>query len=116
MLKFVTDEDFNQRILRGLLRRQSNLDIVRLQDTHLMSADDATILEWSFQEGRVLLTHDVSTMTKYAYERMRVGKGVAGLIEVPQSIPIGQAIEDLLTIAECSSTEEFENQIQFLPL
>jgi predicted nuclease of predicted toxin-antitoxin system len=61
MLKFVTDEDFNNRILRGLLHRQPDLDIVRLQDTHLAGANDAIILEWAFQEERVVLTHDVRT-------------------------------------------------------
>jgi len=109
MLKFVTDEDFNNRILRGLLHRQPDLDIVRLQDTHLAGANDAIILEWAFQEERVVLTHDVSTMTGHAYERMRTGRAIAGLIEVSQSIPVGQAIEDVLTIAACSSTAEFEN-------
>ena len=32
MIKLATDEDFNNRILRGLLRRQPQLDIVRVQD------------------------------------------------------------------------------------
>jgi hypothetical protein len=116
MIKFVTDEDFNNRILRGLLYRQPSLDIVRIQDTPLAKADDPAILEWAFQERRILLTHDISTMTLHAYDRIHAGKSVAGLIEVPQSLPIGQAIEDILTIAVCSSVEELENQIQFLPL
>ncbi len=116
VLKFITDEDFDNRILRGLLRRQPDLDIVRLQDTHLAGADDPAILEWANQQGRILLTHDVSTMTKYTYERMQTGKSIAGIIEVPQSTPIGRAIEDILTIVDCSFTQEFENQIQYLPL
>ena len=115
MISFVADEDFDNRILRGLLRRQSNLDIVRIQDTPLAGADDPAILEWAYLERRVLLTHDVSTMTNHAYQRMRAGKSVAGIIEVPQSLPIGNAIEDVLTIAMCSSPEEIENQIQYLP-
>lgn len=116
MIKFATDEDFNNRILRGLLRRQPDLDMVRIQDTHLSGAVDAAVLEWAFQEQRVLLTHDVSTMVAYAYERMRVGESIAGIIEVPQSMPIGKAIDDIVTIALCSTAEEIENQVQFLPL
>jgi Domain of unknown function (DUF5615) len=116
MIKFATDEDFNHRLLRGLLRRQPELDIVRIQDTHLSGANDSLVLEWAFLEQRVLLTHDVSTMAAYAYERMRVGKSIAGLIEVPQSMPIGQAIDDIVTIAVCSTAEEIKNQVQFLPL
>ena len=116
MIKFATDEDFNNRILRGLLRRQPDLDMVRIQDTHLSGADDLVVLEWAFDEQRVLLTHDVSTMAAYAYELMRVGASIAGLIEVPQSMPIGKAIDDIVTIAMCSTAEEIANQVQFLPL
>jgi hypothetical protein len=116
VIRFVTDEDFDNRILRGLLRRRPDLDIARLQDTHLTGADDPAILEWADQQRRILLTHDISTMTRYGYERIRAGQSIAGIIEVPQSMPIGQVIEDLLTIIACSSTEEFANQIQYLPL
>jgi hypothetical protein len=55
-------------------------------------------------------------MSAHAYERIRAGQSTAGLIEVPQSMSIGQAIEDILTIAECSTAEELENQVQYLPL
>ena len=65
MIKLAADENFNNDIVRGLLRRQPTLDIVRFQDTELDGADDLTLLEWAAQEGRVLLTHDVSTITRY---------------------------------------------------
>ena len=116
MIKFVIDEDLDNRILRGLLRHQPDLNIIRVQDTHLAGQSDPEILEWAFQESRILLTHDISTMTKHAYERMRSGKQIAGIVEVPQSLPIGKAIEDILTLAMVSSMKEFENQIQYLPL
>ena len=66
MLKFVADENFNNDILRGLLRKMSKLDIVRVQDTEFSRATDPEVLEWAAQEHRVLLTHDVKTITKYA--------------------------------------------------
>ena len=64
MLRFAADENLNNDILRGLLRRVPNLDIVRVQDAGLAGADDPTVLEWAAQEQRVLLTHDVATITK----------------------------------------------------
>jgi predicted nuclease of predicted toxin-antitoxin system len=63
VLRFAADENFNNDIVRGLLRRKPNLDIVRVQDVGLAGADDPTILEWAAREGRILLTHDVSTIT-----------------------------------------------------
>lgn len=116
LIRFVADEDFNNRIIRGLLRRKSELDIVRIQDTSLSGADDQSILEWASQEGRILMTHDISTMTRHAFKRTERGKSFAGVIEIPQSLAIGAAIKDILIIAECCSAEEFENQILYLPL
>lgn len=116
MLRLATDENFNGTILRGLLRREPNLDNVRVQDVGLSGADDPTVLAWAASEGRVLLTHDVTTLTHYAYERVRIGLPMPGVFEVSRSVLIGQAIEDILLIAECSSEGEYEGQIRYLPL
>lgn len=67
MLKFIADENFDNTIVRGLFRRNLKLDIVRVQDVGLSGKDDPTVLEWAAQEGRILLTHDVATITRYAY-------------------------------------------------
>ncbi len=73
MLRLAADENFNNNIVRGLLRRNPVLDIVRIQDVGLSGADDPQVLDWAAQERRILLTHDVTTMTQYAYERIQVG-------------------------------------------
>jgi hypothetical protein len=73
VLLLAADENFNGNFVRGLFRRQPALDLVRLQDVGLPGAEDPAVLAWAAQEGRVLLTHDVSTMTRYAYERIQAG-------------------------------------------
>ena len=74
MLKLAADEDFNNRIIiRGSLRRGPELDLVRIQDAGLHSRDDASILECAANEGRVLLTHDVTTIRTHAYAAFRRG-------------------------------------------
>lgn len=102
MLKFAADQDFNNRIIRGLLRREPGLDLVRVQDAGLRSRDDPSVLEWASNEGRVLLTHDVTTMKAHAYGRISAGLDMPGVFEVSQDIPIGIAIEEILILAECS--------------
>jgi hypothetical protein len=116
MLLLVSDENFNNDLVRGLLRRNPDLDIVRVQDVGLRGAEDPLILEWAAQEGRVLLTHDVATMAHFAYERVRAGKSMPGVIEVPDDLPIGAAIEDILLLAEFSDRGEWESQVIYLPL
>jgi hypothetical protein len=115
-MRLAVDENFNNDILRGLLRRNPDLDVVRVRDAGLSGADDPTVLEWAAQEGRVLLTHDVGTITRYAYERVQAGQAMPGVFEVSRSVPIGLAIEDLLLIAECSLDGEWEGQVRYLPL
>ncbi len=66
-------------------------------------------------EGRILLTHDASTITKYAYDRV-TSIPMPGVFEVNRAAPIGRVIEDLLLIAECSLEGEWENQVRYLPL
>ncbi len=116
MLRLAVDENFNNNIVRGLLRRKRDLDIVRVQDAGLSGANDPTILEWAAQEGRVLLTHDVTTMTRYAMERVKCGQPMPGIFEVSRSAPIGLLIEDILLLIEFSLAGEWEGQIGYLPL
>lgn len=74
------------------------------------------MLAWAAHEGRILLTHDVSTMTRYAYERVEKGLSMPGVFEVSRDVPIGRAIEDILLLAECSQEGEWEGQVRYLPL
>jgi hypothetical protein len=47
MLRLLADENFNCDIVRGLLLRDSPLDIVRVQDLGLTGAPDPEILTWA---------------------------------------------------------------------
>ncbi|MEL6765150.1 MAG: DUF5615 family PIN-like protein [Cyanobacteria bacterium J06607_6] len=116
MLRFVADENFNNQMGRGLLRRSPSLDIVLVQDVGLSQTDDRVILEWAAQQNRVMLTHDVETMTKYAYERVLDGLAMPGVFEINRNVPIGSAIEEILLIADASLEGEWEGQVLYLPL
>jgi hypothetical protein len=115
-LRWLADENFNNDILRALFRRNPVLDIVRVQDAGLSGVDDPTLLEWAAEVRRVLLTHDVSTVTAYAYERVRVGDRMPGVFEVSRDVTILVAVEDILLISQCSHPDEWEGQVRYLPL
>jgi len=116
MLRLAADENFNGEIVRGLIRRQANLDIVRIQDVGLLGADDPTVLAWAAKEGRILLTHDRATMPDFAYERVQAGIPMPGILVASDRLPIGQAIEDILSIANGSEPIEWEGIVLYLPL
>ncbi len=116
MTRFLADENFNNQIVRGVLRQSPNIDIVRVQDVNLSGADDPAVLAWAAQEGRIVLTHDVATMVTFAYERIQDRFAMPGLFEVSRRVPVGLAIEEIILIAECSIEGEWEGQVRFLPL
>ncbi len=116
MLPLIADENFNNDIVRGVLRRNPRLDIVRIQDVGLSGAGDEAVLEWAAREGRILLTHDVSTLTRYAYDRVNASLPMPGVLEVSRGVPVSTAIEDILLLAQLSLPGEWEGQIRYLPL
>ena len=70
MTRFLADENFNNQIVRGILRQAPSIDIVRVQDVGLSGVDDPTVLAWAAETGRIVLTHDVATMITFAYQRI----------------------------------------------
>ena len=79
-MRWLADENFNNDILRALFRRDPALDIVRVQDVEdLCGADDPALPEWAAAANRILLTHDVTTVTAHAYARIRRGEPMPGV-------------------------------------
>lgn len=66
MLQFLSDENFDGDIVRGLFRREPNLDLMRVQDVGLRELDDPIVLDWAATNDRIVLTHDRSTMPDFA--------------------------------------------------
>lgn len=116
MLSLLIDENFDQRILRGLRLRLPQLDYMIVQDSGLGGVDDPTLLDWAARERRTIMTHDVNTMTKFGNERLSESLAMPGIIIVPEDLEIGRAIDDLEVVIECSTADDMENQIQYLPL
>ena len=116
MLSLLIDENFDQRILLGLRLRLPQLDYLIVQDIGLGGVDDPGLLDWAAREGRVIVTHDVNTMAGFSSARLRESLPMPGVIIVPEELDIGHAINDLEVVIECSTSDDLENQIQYLPL
>jgi predicted nuclease of predicted toxin-antitoxin system len=116
MLRLGSDADVHGLIVRGLRQREPNLDLVRVQEVGLRTADDPTILAWAAAEGRILITQDRSTMTGFAYDRVKAGLPMPGVVIVSDQMPVGKAVEQILMIAICNALDEMKDQVIFLPL
>ncbi len=116
MLRLITDENFDGRIVRGLLLRKPDLDLVRVQDSGLSGADDAEVLQSASEQRRVLFTHDRKTVPRHAWERVEAGLPMSGVFVAGAELPIPQVITDILLLAECSQDGEWDGQVRYLPL
>ncbi|HET6975638.1 MAG TPA: DUF5615 family PIN-like protein [Pyrinomonadaceae bacterium] len=115
MLRLLTDENFNQYVVRGLNRRL-NLNLLSVRAVGLAGFPDPLLLNWAAQEDRVMLTHDAKTMLKFAQQLLIQEQVMAGLILVREGYPIGRAIDDLQLMIECYSQSDMHNRIEYVPL
>lgn len=116
MLRLLADENFNSDILRGLQLRQPDLDIARVQNVGLGGKDDAAVLGWAAEKGRIVLTHDRATMPHHAYDRVATGQKMPGVFILSDRLSVGQAIEEIWLMAACSEQLEWNGQVVYLPL
>ena len=116
MLRIAADENVDARVLRGLLLRLPELDVERAQDAGLSGATDRQVLAWAAVEQRVLLSHDVRTMTAFAAERMARGEPMTGLVILPQTEAIGLALDALEELITGRQADAVRGQILYLKL
>jgi hypothetical protein len=116
MLRLLADENFNGDIIRGLLLRWPHLDLLRVQDVGLLSAEDPEILAWAADNDRIVLTHDHTTMGNHAYDRVAAGERMAGVFILSDRLPIGKAIQEILLLNECTEQTEWVGRAVRVPL
>jgi hypothetical protein len=116
MLRLLADENFNGDIVRGLLLRYPDLDVVRVQDVGIAGANDADMLAWAAENGRIVLTHDRASLPEYAFERLREGKELSGVFLINDRYPVGDAIREILLLLTCSEQAEWKGRVVHLPL
>ena len=116
MIRLLTDENINQRILRGLHRRLPRLDFVLVRNVGLAGSPDLVLLKWAAKEQRTILTRDIKTLVPDAKRLVAQGEPMAGVIAICKSVAIGHVINDLELLLECYSESEIRNRIEYLPL
>ena len=116
MLRLLSDENFNGEVVRGLMRRLPDLDLRRVQDVGLGGASDPKVLAWAAVEGRILLTHDRKTLPSFAFQRVRSGLDMPGVLVVHSRSPVGPAIDELILVCLASLEAEWRDRVDYLPL
>jgi hypothetical protein len=114
-VRFLADANFNQKIVAGLVLREPLLDFALPQEMIPERMKDPDVLDLAHLSNRVVVSHDVTTMPRW-FDQCVEERRCAGLILVPDKVPIRVAIEDLLLIWHFTEAEEWVNRMEWLPL
>jgi hypothetical protein len=114
-IRFQADADLDQRIVRAVLRRESTIDFQTATGAGLEGLLDPEVLALAARDGRVLISHDQTTMPTHFAEFITTQTS-PGVIIVPKHLPIASALEDLVLIWVAEKPEELVNRIRYLPI
>jgi len=114
-VRFQADADLNQIILVATVRQEPPIDFQTAPAAGLASLSDREVLAVAARAGRVLVTHDQRTMPRH-FSAFIATDTSAGVIIVPQHLPIASAVEDLILIWSTTEADDWTNRICFLPL
>lgn len=112
---FLGDANFNGRIIGGLIRKDPRIDFRTAHSMRLEGMQDPKVLVEAASDDRILVTHDFKSMPEH-FGRFILENNSPGVIIVPQSLGIGEAIEALLMVWFASEHEEYFNRVVVLPL
>jgi hypothetical protein len=97
-VRFLADADLDKAIVSGVLRREPAVDFLTAQTAGLRRLKDPDVLALAAERQRVLVSHDVGTMSKHFRAFKETANLSPGVLLIPQSLAIGSAIEELLLI------------------
>ena len=114
-LRFLADADLNFQIVVAVRQWERAIDFQSANEARLKGMKDPQVLSYAAREGRILVTHDRSTMPDYFSSFIKSHQS-PGLIIISQQLAISVAGNDLKLMWAASEAEEWANQITFLPL
>lgn len=107
--RFLTDVNFNARIVIGLRRIAPTVDLITAQSAGFQTTPDPELLAEARQLNRILLTHDINTMQGHFatfLAGLAEGEHSPGVMLVAQELAIGIALQELYEVWSCSNHEE----------
>lgn len=113
--RFLADNDLNDSILAGILRREPSVTFVRVRDVGLGGATDDDVLAYAHRMSLCVVSHDVNTMPAAAFRVTASGRSFPGLFVIRQSTPLRTAIDNLVLVWSASRQEEWRDLVVFLP-
>jgi Domain of unknown function (DUF5615) len=115
-VRFLADADLNFDIVTGVCRKEPAIDFRSAQDALTEGMNDNRVLALAAAEGRILVSHDVSTMPGHFARFLEEEERSPGVILRSQVTPISECIEELVLVWVTSEPNEWKDRLTFLPL
>ena len=97
-MKLLADENVDPEIIAHLRLHMPDVDFLRVRDVGLAQTPDQIILEWAANNGRIVVTHDKSTMRGLAEDRVRAGLPMPGLFVLHDDLSPGTKVRGLIRL------------------
>src|SRR5262245_6645168 len=114
-VRFLADANLDQNIVAGVVRREPGIDFELPQGLIPEGMKDPQVLGVAASLGRILVTHDVRTMPRH-FGDFIISSQSPGVILIPRSMSIAEAIEEILLIWQISEAGEWRNLLRWLPI
>lgn len=100
----------------ALALRLRGVDVRSAQAEGLATLTDEDLLTWAATAGRALVTSDHDFLV-IADRWQAAGRGFPGIVFFhPMRVSIGDAVRDLLLIANLAEPDDLTDHVEFLPL
>ena len=117
-LKYLIDENVDPIYPTQIRIRQPELVIGVIGEPFIPSkgTKDPEILEWCEEYDFILVTNNRKSMPVHLKDHLQANRHIPGIFILSANLSVGQNIDELILIAECSFANEYQNQIIHLPL
>jgi uncharacterized protein DUF5615 len=120
-IRFVFDEHLRGPLFRAVERHNAlhrdPIDVVRVGDPPdlPLAADDAALLVWAEQEGRILVTSDKRTIPGFLAAHLAGGRRSPGILMLRRRWSVRDVVMALVLVTYASEDDEWQDGIHYIP-
>jgi hypothetical protein len=123
-LRLLIDEDSIDRRLWNAIQQHNatspgeSLDVLRVGDEGAprLGTLDPNLVQWAIQNQRIIISIDFNTLIAWHDDCVSKGQATPGLLIIRPGATIPAVVESLVLISHCSTSVEWSNCCNFIPL
>lgn len=118
MRKYLLDENVGENLRQGLRRRYPEMVVWHIGDPTAppIGVLDPDILMWCEANDFTLVTNNRGSMPDHLREHLAAGHHFPGMLTLNPKVSLGDTIEELALIWGASTSDEYADNITYLPL